>query len=294
MQLKSKSESNNTIVASPLNYIGGKAKLLPQMKSYFPDDIQTFYDVFAGGGNVSININAKNFVINDINEKVIEVLRTLYNMEVNEFITKVLGYIQDFSLSKHNKDEFIKFRKYYNQNPCPIKLYTLVCFSFNYQFRFNSNHEFNNPFGKNRSHFSDSLREKLIRFTIKMQKKNIQFMSLPFEELLALFAINKNDFVYCDPPYLITTGSYNDGNRGFKDWTSKQEILLLEKLDMLNENGIKFALSNVLSHKGKVNELLIDWSKNYTIVPISSSYRNSSYQTRREDSEEVLIVNYKI
>lgn len=26
-----------------------------------------------------------------------------------------------------------------------------MCFSFNYQFRFNSNHDYNNPFGRNRS-----------------------------------------------------------------------------------------------------------------------------------------------
>lgn len=38
------------LVKSPLNYVGGKFKLLPQILPYFPNDIDTFYDVFAGGG----------------------------------------------------------------------------------------------------------------------------------------------------------------------------------------------------------------------------------------------------
>ena len=36
-------------VKSPLNYTGGKHKLLPQITKLFPKDIDTFYDVFAGG-----------------------------------------------------------------------------------------------------------------------------------------------------------------------------------------------------------------------------------------------------
>ena len=39
--------------------------------------------------------------------------------------------------------------------------------------------------------------------------------------------INKEDFVYIDPPYLITLGSYNDGKRGFNGWNEKEEKRLL-------------------------------------------------------------------
>ena len=62
--------------------------------------------------------------------------------------------------------------------------------------------------------------------------------------------LSRGDLVYCDPPYLITTGSYNDGKRGFKDWTLKEERELLALLDDLDRQGILFALSNVFRHKG--------------------------------------------
>ncbi len=68
-------------------------------------------------------------------------------------------------------------------------------------------------------------------------------------------------FVYCDPPY--------------------------------------FALSNVLEHKGKENEILNDWlTKNdfLKVNYIQTNYANSNYQTLVRDKEasiEVLITNYE-
>lgn len=37
-------------VKSPLNYTGGKYKLLPQLLELFPKQVNTFVDLFAGGG----------------------------------------------------------------------------------------------------------------------------------------------------------------------------------------------------------------------------------------------------
>ena len=36
-------------VKSPLNYTGGKFKLLPQLQEIIPKGIDTFVDLFAGG-----------------------------------------------------------------------------------------------------------------------------------------------------------------------------------------------------------------------------------------------------
>ena len=38
---------------------------------------------------------------------------------------------------------------------------------------------------------------------------------------------------------LITTGTYNDGKRGFKGWTDIEEKQLLDTLDYLNKNNIQ-------------------------------------------------------
>lgn len=283
--------SRKKFLKSPLNYVGGKYKLLPQLLEYFPKEINTFVDMFSGGFNVGINVDSKKTICNDINSFIIDLYKELYKEPINNVLGHIQNRIDEYGLSKENEEGFKKFRIYYNKTKNPIDLYTLSCYSFNYQFRFNTDKEYNNPFGRNRSQFSENMRNNLILFTEKLKNMNIEFSSEQFDKL-NLEGLTEKDFVYCDPPYLITTGSYNDGNRGFKDWKEEEELKLYDMLDNLNDKHIKFALSNVIEHKGKENKLLKEWSKKYKVIYLTSDYSNSSYNTKRDKSIEVLIVNY--
>lgn len=283
--------SRKKFLKSPLNYVGGKYKLLPQLLEYFPKEINTFVDMFSGGFNVGINVDSKKTICNDINSFIIDLYKELYKEPINNVLGHIQNRIDEYGLSKENEEGFKKFRIYYNKTKNPIDLYTLSCYSFNYQFRFNNDKEYNNPFGRNRSQFSENMRNNLILFTEKLKNMNIEFSSEQFDKL-NLEDLTDKDFVYCDPPYLITTGSYNDGNRGFKDWKEEEELKLYDMLDNLNDKHIKFALSNVIEHKGKENKLLKEWSKKYKVIYLTSDYSNSSYNTKRDKSIEVLIVNY--
>ena len=286
-----KIDKSKKYLKSPLNYIGGKYKLLPQLLEYFPDKIDTFVDLFSGGFNVGINVNSNRTICNDINEFIIELYKNFYKLEVEDVLNKIYFNIEKYNLTKQNVEGFNNFRDYYNKTKNPIDLYTLTCYSFNYQFRFNNNKEYNNPFGRNRSQFSDNMKKNLILFMDKIKSMNIEFLSKDFKEI-DIEDLGENDFIYCDPPYLITTGSYNDGNRGFKDWQEKEELELYNFLDRANEKNIKFALSNVMEHKGKENTLLKEWSKKYKVINLSNDYSNSSYNTSKGESKEVLITNY--
>lgn len=284
-------KSPKGFIKSPLNYIGGKYKLLPQIFPYFPNNIDTFIDLFSGGANVGINVTANKVVFNDINFKINELFRYIQCHDVDTIIKQIYWYINKYQLSKTNVEGFKKFRDDYNQNPNPVALYTLVSYSFNYQFRFNNKMQYNNPFGRNRSHFSKQMENNLINFSNRLHDMNAEFTDSYFANI-DFVKIDEDDFVYADPPYLITRGSYNDGNRGFINWTEKQDIELLTILDNLNSAGVKFALSNVLEHKGKMNVHLIDWSKKYHVHHLECSYSNSSHNTIHRDSDEVLITNY--
>ena len=278
-------------IKSPLNYIGGKYKLLPQLMRYFPTDISTFVDLFSGGFNVGINVKSKKTVCNDINYFIIDLYKELYNDSVENILEKINNNIKLYGLSKENENAYKNFRIHYNETKDPIDLYTLTCYSFNYQFRFNNNREYNNPFGRNRSQFSENMKNNLILFSHKLKNMNVDFSSKEFDKV-SIENLGNEDFIYCDPPYLITTGSYNDGNRGFKDWKEEEELKLYNFLDKANEKNIKFALSNVIEHKGKQNVLLKEWSKKYKIIYLDNDYSNSSYNTKKGKSKEVLIINY--
>jgi DNA adenine methylase len=283
-------------VKSPLNYIGGKYKLLSQILPKFPKDIDTFLDLFAGGCNVGVNVNSSKLILNDNIIYLIEMFRTFYSMEYKTIISHIESRISGYELSKSNDDGYNSFRNFYNKNKNPLDLFVLIAYSFNHQIRYNKNHEFNNPFGRNRSSFNPKMRTNLENFIAKLKSRETLFSTKNFDEIDYTF-LGQRDFVYCDPPYLITTGTYNDGKRGFTGWGVEQEISLCNILDNLDERGIRFALSNVIEHNGVVNTILSDWlgNNNYGVHYLNKHYSNSNYQLKdktNSKSLEVLITNY--
>lgn len=282
---------SNGFIKSPLNYVGGKYKLLPQLLPQFPSNISTFVDLFSGGANVGINMSANKIIFNDINSRLNGFFRYIQAHNTNEIIENINYYINKYSLSKTNEAGFLRLRSDYNVSPSPVALYVLVSYSFNYQFRFNNSLDYNNPFGKNRSHFSKRMENNLIKFTNRLHGINAIFLDEYFAKL-DFSNLDCNSFVYADPPYLITTSSYNDGTRGFGNWTEEQELQLYDLLDSINNKGIKFALSNVLTHKGLKNKSLITWSSKYNIHHLKYGYQNASHNTVHTGSDEVLITNY--
>lgn len=286
-------KTNNNYIKSPLNYIGGKYKLLNQILPLFPSNISTFLDLFSGGANVGINVDAKNHVFVDMNSKVNEMFRFFASQNPNQLIEKIEKRISEFELSKTNNNAYLKFRDLYNSNPNPLDLFILIAYSYNHQIRFNNNMKFNNPFGKNRSHFSLKMKKNLSQFISRLQYMNYDFIDAYFDEVDLSF-LDENSLVYLDPPYLITTGSYNDGNRGFKNWGIKEEAKMYKLLNELTENNIRYALSNVLEHKNTTHTMLNDFinSNNVEVNYLNYTYDNSSYNTKRAKSVEVLITNY--
>jgi len=283
------------MIKSPLNYIGGKTKLLNQLLPLFPKKIEKFIDLFAGGCNVGANAKAEEYFFNDNLTPLINMYESFLLNDIENTLKYIKDKINELKLSKQNLQGYNQLRLQYNETKEPLDLFVLISFSFNHQIRYNNKHQFNVPFGKGRSSFNIMMENNLIQFIRKIKNINATFSSLDFN-LFNFDVLTKNDFVYCDPPYLITTGSYNDGKRGYKGWTEKEEIELLQKLDELNNKDIQFGLSNVIEHKGKKNEILHEWIKNndnYFTNYLNMHYKNSNYQTKNKKSKEVFITNYK-
>ena len=270
----------NKLISSPMNYIGGKYKLLPQILPLFPKNIETFVDLFCGGCNVGINVTAKKIIFNDNLTYLIELYRKFDSLNIEEILNHIDNRINQFNLSLTNKDGYLELRKLYNSEKNPLDLFVLVAYSFNHQIRFNNSHEFNNPFGKARSCFNEHMKNNLLDFLNTLNKNSVDFTSFNFDEF-NFSGLSSNDFVYCDPPYLITTGTYNDGKRGFTGWSETEERKLLKILDDLDKRNICFALSNVIEHKGKENLILKDWitRNNYYVSYLVKNYSNSNYHT---------------
>ena len=166
-----------------------------------------------------------------------------------------------------------------------------MCHSFNHQFRFNNNHEYNSSFGKNRSYFSERQRQDLIAMKNKIST-DIAVMSKSFENI-DFSDFDENDLVYLDPPYYNSVGSYNDGKRGFEGWTKEHEIKLLELMTKLHKQGTRFALSNNLKYDNPYLREWLDANDFYTIHYLKGDYVNCNYhKIDRSKDVEVLITNY--
>lgn len=300
---------------SPLNYVGGKYKLLNQLTKKFPSEVNTFVDYFCGGGNVGVNINAKKVIAVDKEKYLINVLNLFKNYSYTEIIDKLDNIIEKYKLSNtyingydyykcdsssglgsYNKQRYLKLRNDYNKmkeesDEKTFKFLVLIIYGFNHQIRFNSSGEFNMPVGKR--DFNGSIRKNLLAFCEKLKSKNVEFISEDFKKF-KIDNLTSEDFCYFDPPYFLGDASYNENN----NWTEKDEKDLLNYINKLNEKNIKFALSNVTQHRGEKNNILIDWAieNKYNINYLDYNYNNSNYHSKSKlnVTEEVLITNYSI
>lgn len=303
------------LIQSPLNYTGGKFKLLPQILPHFPQDIDCFVDLFCGGGNVGINSQCNKVIFNDNNSLLRYMFGTFKNMDKEATFEIIDGIIKRYGLSntdkygyeyygcnssdglaKYNSQAYLRLRDDFNHTTnidynYYITLYVLIVYAFNNQIRFNRKGEFNLPPGKR--DFNSKMREKLSSFIDRLKSGDYKFESYDFRELPNA-DWNDRTFVYADPPYLITCATYNEQD----GWNETLERELLQYLDNLHERGIRFALSNVLNSKGKTNHILMDWVNanigRYRVIYLDYTYSNSNYQTkdRTSKTDEVLIVNY--
>lgn len=286
-----KKDPADVVYESPLNYIGSKARVIPAIRENLPSDIDDFIDAFGGGFNVGINIRSESVVYNEYNHFVKELIESFWQYDTFSYIVYMKKMIRRFELEPGRKDAYLNVRDYYNSLPedkrDPRLLLVVILYSFQQQIRFNSNHGFNNPVGMR--WFNDNLLEKLISFSRRIKELNVCFSCADYTDTFR-YVDDGHTFVYLDPPYMLTNGSYNDGKRGFKGWDVSQEAALFEFLDKLNHEGSRFMLSYVLEHKGKVNQNLVDWTQDnhYHIIELGDILGISG--SRRK---EILVTNYE-
>ena len=286
-----KKDIHDVVFESPLNYIGSKAKIIPDIIRFQPKCYGTFIDAFGGGFNVGINIFADKVIYNDLNYFVTNLICSFRKYDTYEYLLYIKRIIKKFGLEKANRQAYIEARSYYNSLPedkrDPRLLFTIILYGFQQQIRFNSQHNFNNPVGMR--WFNDKILEKMISFSRQIKEGNYEFCCQNYKELRS--QMTTSSFVYFDPPYNLTTGAYNDGKRGFDGWNKDLEAELFEFADDLNESGVSFMLSYVVEHKGAINHELLDWiyQRGYHLIQLGDIIGISG--SRRK---EVLIVNYGI
>lgn len=297
------------ILHSPLNYTGGKERILPFLLDLFPKDIECFYDMFCGGLNVSLNVESKSVVANDINTRLMGIFRAVAEYDDFESLNgRIHGIIRanrlhsddgatslidgiNVSAGTVSAEGYASLRDSYNTTGDPIELLVLLFYSFSNQMRFNRQFKFNMPVGKSCYNFKNMTELREMHRTIR--ERGFRFTSGSFTDFDAS-QFSKGDFVYCDPPYLITTATYNESNNDESGWDDDDEKRLYAFLDSIDDAGVRFGLSNAVQTNGRINTTLNDWMGKYSVFYPDIRYSNASYHRRNKGGDttvEVYVTN---
>ena len=304
-----KSTNSEKINRSPLFYVGDKYQIIRKIKGYFPQNIDTFIEPFAGGGTVFLNVNANKYLLNDIDQNIYLLHKFLISQagSVANFFKNVSNITKKYNLSRsyfedvvpielkikwkktyyarYNKAGYSKLRLNFNtyDQDNMLKLYILLIYGFNRMLRFNLKGQFNLPVGN--VDFNKNAYNALTDYFDCVIDKNIEWHKLDFYNFIKSIEFKEKDFIYLDPPYLITSSEY------CKLWGIDHERRLLDLLNDLNRNSVKFAISNVIYYKNKKNKIFMDWMKNYRSIEVDSNYI-SYHNNSKKRITEVLVTNY--
>ncbi|MCM1037977.1 MAG: Dam family site-specific DNA-(adenine-N6)-methyltransferase [Ruminococcus sp.] len=296
-------------IRSPFFYVGDKYKLMPQLKQLMPEIIGQYIEPFVGGGSSFLNSQGTFYLLNDVDFYVVELHKQIgrYAGRKAELFAELFELIDFYGLScsyrglcvpdelkkqyvktyysRYNKEAYLKMRRDFNADKEDyLRLYLLLIYGFNHMIRFNDKGDFNLPVGN--VDFNANVYHALCQYLEFVEKHDITFFNMDYISFLEKIVYRENAYVFLDPPYLISMSEYN------KLWNDKKEDELCEYLDSLHERGIAFGITNLITHRGKVNQRFLDWSKKYRAYDVKSNYISFNDNTIKADSQEVFVTNY--
>lgn len=270
-----------------VKWAGGKRQIIDKLKEYVPDEYDTYYEPFIGGGALLFELSPKKAVINDLNEELMNVYNCLCNEEKFKKMCNLLNHYEaehseEFYYEIRNKD---KNKNAYNRLSDYTKAARTIYLNkacFNGLYRVNSKNEFNVPFGK-KTKINTYEGSNLITVSNYLTMNDIKIQSVDFEE--SLKTAKKGDFVYIDPPYDSDTSTFNNYT---EDGFGKEEQRRLAQVYKdLDKRGVYVMLSN--HNTTLINELY----KEYHIHIIEAKRNINANGKKRGKVEEVIITNYE-
>ena len=270
-----------------VKWAGGKRQIIDKLKEYVPDNFNTYYEPFVGGGALLFELSPKKAIINDYNSELINVYNCIKDekkfnkmcIELNHYENK---HSEEFYYEIRNKDrDKTKFNRMIDYKRAARTIY-LNKSCFNGLYRVNSKNEFNVPFGK-KNKVNTYEGSNLITVSNYLTMNDIKILSEDFEE--AVKTAKKGDFVYFDPPYDSETSTFNSyTENGFG---KEEQIRLAKVFKKLDEKGVYVMLSN--HNTSLINKLYAG----YNIKVIEAKRNINSNGQKRGKVEEVIIYNYQ-
>ena len=270
-----------------VKWAGGKRQIIDKLKKYIPDEFNTYYEPFVGGGALLFELSPKKAVINDSNKELMNVYQCLCDEKKFKKMCNVLNnyemkHSEAFFYEIRNKDKNKKTFDRLSDYTRAARTIYLNKACFNGLYRVNSRNEFNVPFGK-KTKVNTYDGGNLITVSNYLTMNDIKILSVDFEE--SVKDAKEGDFVYFDPPYDSDTSTFNSyTENGFG---KEEQIRLSRVFKELDKKNVYVMLSN--HNTILVNELY----KDYNIYVIEAKRNINANGKKRGSVEEVIITNFE-
>ena len=291
-----------------LKWAGGKSQLLEQIQANFPAELKTgsiarYIEPFVGSGAVFFYVSQyysiEEFFISDINPELIIAYKTIQK-NVEELIEN-LSKIQEQYVcldEEKRKEYFYQTRSEFNllgkqidaklgevreewiKRTAQLIFLNRTC--FNGLFRVNSKGEFNVPFGKYKNPKicdRDNLR------LVSQVLQNTRIHHGDFTDCEEV--VDKNSFVYFDPPYKPITKTSNFTSYSKDSFDDKEQLRLRDFFSLLDKKGAKLMLSN----SDPRDNFFETAYERYRIERVKASRNINSNAQKRGKINELLIMN---
>ena len=273
-----------TISITPIiKWVGGKRQLLDKIKERLPQKYNHYYEPFAGGLAVLLDLKPENATVNDINKELVNLYNTIKN-HPKDFLKE----LKKLDETDCNKEFYIETRKKYNDKIAKkehdIELAALFVWlnkhCFNGLYRVNKKGEFNVPYN-NKNGSSDSVSKENV-LAMSKYLKNVKILNGDFEKCVK--NAKNGDFIFFDSPYVpINATSFDDyAKEGFEE---KDHRRLAKLFKELSDKGCYCMLTN---HDTKlIRELYKDYS-----IEVVDVKRMVNRNANERTGVEVIIRNY--
>ncbi len=289
-----------------LKWAGGKRQLLPQLRSYYPEQFARYIEPFLGSGAVFFDLlnagrlRGRRAKLADLNPDLVGCYHAVRD-DVEEVIRALGGLAREHA--RRGTDFYYSVRERFNRArgagglrglytpEMAAMLIYLNRTGFNGLFRQNQDGEFNVPAGRYvNPRICDAPQLRLVASAWQQRGVTIELAS--FDGTLA--EAGRGDFVYCDPPYaaLSRTASFAHYTAG--GFTAFDQIRLQQAVIMAARRGAVVVVSNSSAPEivaGYSTADAVDAELVVRRVPARRAI--NSQASRRGPVDELIITNAK-
>jgi DNA adenine methylase len=275
--------------AAPLfRWAGGKRRFIMGNSNKFPDFLGTYHEPFAGSLAVYFWMAAKSTTplrarLSDANLRLVRTYQEIKS-EPKAVWESLSGLIDGFRKSSDPSGYYYKVRDDFNlTNPkgdAPRFIF-LMATGWNGVYRTNLSGKFNVPFGGNEKNSKFPTEVDIFVTSTVLQYADLRACSWE----TSLNAASAGDFVFLDPPYLVSDDKDSNIYEKDKPFSFTDQERLANELVSLKNRGVGFMLTNSLSPS--LVSLYRDLGLSVEIVSARRSI-NSKTEGRGEEGELIV------